>query len=320
MNENIILIVTSEEDDTSIEILRWLDFFNKKYHIINENSFVENILIDISNDGLLISTKYSSEINLSKISKVWYRRGYFRINDDYFDENNNSKTLNAHYKKEWEITNDYLFYLFNKEKLLIGDFSLRNINKLMVLDIAIQIGLNVPQTIITNGAEQLRNFVPSTNKISKTIGEIITEVNTEKKSVTQFRTKKVDLNIIPEFFFPSLFQERLIKQFEIRSFIIKKRIYSMAILSQADENTKDDFRNYDTSKKIRYVPFKLPNEIVSKLFKLSKLLKLSTCSVDLVKCTSGNIYFLEVNPIGQFGMVSEPCNYYIERQIAKEIL
>jgi glutathione synthase/RimK-type ligase-like ATP-grasp enzyme len=190
----------------------------------------------------------------------------------------------------------------------------------MVLDIAIQIGLNVPQTIITNGAEQLRNFVPSTNKISKTIGEIITEVNTEKKSVTQFRTKKVDLNIIPEFFFPSLFQERLIKQFEIRSFIIKKRIYSMAILSQADENTKDDFRNYDTSKKIRYVPFKLPNEIVSKLFKLSKLLKLSTCSVDLVKCTSGNIYFLEVNPIGQFGMVSEPCNYYIERQIAKEIL
>lgn len=33
-----------------------------------------------------------------------------------------------------------------------------------------------------------------------------------------------------------------------------------------------------------------------------------------------NFYFLEINPVGQFGMVSGPCNYKIEKLIAKYII
>jgi hypothetical protein len=35
---------------------------------------------------------------------------------------------------------------------------------------------------------------------------------------------------------------------------------------------------------------------------------------------NGDIYFLEVNPAGQFGMVSTPCNYYLEEKIAEVLL
>jgi D-alanine-D-alanine ligase-like ATP-grasp enzyme len=47
------------------------------------------------------------------------------------------------------------------------------------------------------------------------------------------------------------------------------------------------------------------------------LLKLNTGSIDLIVNTTGEYIFLEVNPVGQFGMVSSPCNYYLEREIAR---
>jgi glutathione synthase/RimK-type ligase-like ATP-grasp enzyme len=48
------------------------------------------------------------------------------------------------------------------------------------------------------------------------------------------------------------------------------------------------------------------------------ILKLNTGSVDLIFSEEDNkYYFLEVNPMGQFGMVSKPCNYYLEKEMAQ---
>lgn len=45
-------------------------------------------------------------------------------------------------------------------------------------------------------------------------------------------------------------------------------------------------------------------------------LDLNCGSIDMILGNDGLYYFLEVNPVGQFGMVSGPCNYYLERKIA----
>ena len=49
-------------------------------------------------------------------------------------------------------------------------------------------------------------------------------------------------------------------------------------------------------------------------------LKLSTGSIDLVVDINDVYYFLEVNPVGQFGMVSSPCNYNIEKKLVNTLL
>ena len=46
-------------------------------------------------------------------------------------------------------------------------------------------------------------------------------------------------------------------------------------------------------------------------------LNLDSGSIDIIYSTNKEYVFLEVNPIGQFGMVSSPCNYYIEKRIAQ---
>jgi D-alanine-D-alanine ligase-like ATP-grasp enzyme len=40
-------------------------------------------------------------------------------------------------------------------------------------------------------------------------------------------------------------------------------------------------------------------------------------SIDILVGKDKRYYFLEVNPIGQFYQVSYPCNFYLEKRIAK---
>lgn len=44
-----------------------------------------------------------------------------------------------------------------------------------------------------------------------------------------------------------------------------------------------------------------------------KGLNINMGSVDLLKASDGDIYFLEINPVGQFGLVSNFCNYHLEK-------
>jgi len=49
-------------------------------------------------------------------------------------------------------------------------------------------------------------------------------------------------------------------------------------------------------------------------------LNLETDSVDLIEGVDGQRYVPELSPVGQFGMVSHPCNYRLERRIAQYLI
>jgi D-alanine-D-alanine ligase-like ATP-grasp enzyme len=94
----------------------------------------------------------------------------------------------------------------------------------------------------------------------------------------------------------------------------------MAMFSQKDEKTKIDFRHYDSTNPTRYVPFKLPEELEKKLDKLMRQVNLNTGSIDMILTEKNEYIFLEVNPIGQYGMTSVPCNYYLNKIIANYLI
>ena len=94
----------------------------------------------------------------------------------------------------------------------------------------------------------------------------------------------------------------------------------MAIFSQNDAQTQIDFRNYNLNKPNRYVPYKLPKLIETKLLKLMNVHKLNNGSIDLILNSKGEYVYLEVNPVGQFSFLSNSCNYHIEKLIATKLL
>lgn len=116
-------------------------------------------------------------------------------------------------------------------------------------------------------------------------------------------------------FFISFFQNKIEKDFEIRSFYLNGKTWSMAIFSQNDAQTKTDFRKYNDENPNRNVRYNLPKDMEKKVHTLMQALDLNCGSFDFMK-SGDKYYFLEVNPVGQFGNVSAACNYLLEREIA----
>jgi glutathione synthase/RimK-type ligase-like ATP-grasp enzyme len=129
-----------------------------------------------------------------------------------------------------------------------------------------------------------------------------------------------DVAALPETVFPSLVQAMVEKSWEVRAFYLAGDLYAMAIFSQGDRQTEVDFRRYNRARPNRAVPYRLPGEVAEKLRALMRELAMETGSLDLIRTPDGRHVFLEVNPAGQFGMVSHRCNYRLEKRVAEHLI
>ncbi|MBK7652698.1 MAG: hypothetical protein IPJ20_20805 [Flammeovirgaceae bacterium] len=110
-------------------------------------------------------------------------------------------------------------------------------------------------------------------------------------------------------------QRNIKKRYELRVFYFDSKFFSMVMFSQNEHQTSIDFRRYDFTNPTRWVPYKLPFQIEEKLDKLMRTLHLNSGSIDLIYGADLEYYFLEVNPVGQYAMVSDACNYYLDKLI-----
>jgi len=125
---------------------------------------------------------------------------------------------------------------------------------------------------------------------------------------------------LPETVLPTLLQAMVDKAWEVRAFYLAGELHAMAIFSQHDQQTAVDFRRYNRTRPNRAVPYRLPGEVQEQLRALMRELQMDTGSLDLVRTPDGRHVFLEVNPAGQFGMVSHRCNYRLEKKVAEHLI
>lgn len=173
-------------------------------------------------------------------------------------------------------------------------------------------GLKIPSTIIVdNKIDYLNcNINP---KVSKPIQNSLHLKNNMDYYVT--RNIRLGNNFkLGSKFFPSLIQQEIDKEFEVKVFFLGNKIFSMAIMSKdskyvdiKENSTKDQF----------YLPYKLENEIKEKLKKIIHKSGLKIGTIDLIFSKQNEYIFLEINPAGQFGDISAYCNYNLEYEVAK---
>jgi ATP-GRASP peptide maturase of grasp-with-spasm system len=188
-----------------------------------------------------------------------------------------------------------------------------------MLLLAKEFGLDIPNSFVCTNSKQLQKIEQQCKKlISKSIYEPY--FIWQDKGVFSMYTKEIN-SLCKDNFFPSLVQQKIEKEYELRVFYLDGQFYSMVIFSQTNKQTELDFRKYDMIKANRCVPYKLPKNIEHNLHKLLKYIGLNCCSIDIIKSKDdGRYYFLEINPVGQFGMVSEPCNYEAFKDIATTLI
>jgi ATP-GRASP peptide maturase of grasp-with-spasm system len=302
----MILIISEEADLSTSLVIDWLFYYKLNFIRLNEN---DELSLELENNDFKISTKNNS-FYLSSIKGVWYRRGFLNFKIKSIGE----KKIDKYRENEFINLRDFLYYKLSKIPN-INNYLNSDVNKLVVNDIAKDVGLLVPDEILINKKSDLAKIENIDNIITKSIASSVM-LNYDDFFIVGYTSKIKSFESFPETFFPSLIQNYIEKKYELRIFFLHDKFYSMAIFSQNDEQTKVDFRNYNKKKPNRNIPFELTDGIKYKLTKLMNKLDLNCGSIDMIYTPAGEFFFLEVNPIGQYGMVSNPCNYNLHKKIA----
>ncbi len=326
----MILILTKSLLEINTDMVKdWLSSFNQDCIILTGEELLSSTQMQFSllqgKETLKVKFNSKEELPLSAVKAVWFRRRTDEIAFEYYYKLNLEKEARQELVKhlKGEFARFYsILPLFLSKAYWLNHPNKSSLNKIAVLISAKECGLTIPETVITNKLDQeLKEIVKGNQEyISKPLAE--TSVINEEETSYSMLTSPVNAKqlIKDEIIFPSLFQQCIDKEFEIRCFYLNGKCFSMAIFSQDDEQTKWDYRNYNEEYQNRCVPYKLPRSIEMSLKKLMQQLKLVAGSIDFIKSKDGTFYFLEVNPVGQFDWVATNCNYQIEKEIAQHLM
>lgn len=292
--------------------------------------FVSMYLSSFQDEKDILTLNYNGELQIEEedTSKIWFRRGGIKVTNGLIDFDSldmnieNKKVAIEHLTDEFNSLKSAVYYFIGKKSTTISNPNNYQVNKIKTLFLAKKNGLMIPTTLITSLKTVLISFYESQDKniITKGIQEIcsIKLENDFKATYTALIDNEI-MATLPDKFQPSLFQKNINKQYEIRTFYFRGKCYSMAIFSQVDSQTEIDFRRYNLKKPNRMVPYQLTKEVENKIVSLMYDLELDTGSIDFILGKDNKLYFLEINPVGQFSFLSQNCNYNLEKIIAEYI-
>jgi len=318
-NNKTIFIKSINGDFSTNEVLDWIIDFGYNFRRTNEFDLTNwRFKFDLNKiENSFIYDKMDNPF----IHAFWYRKGGKAGLNKNVDNNDAIKMFKWFENSEKKTIKEFFYKMFCKKGLNLPPAN--KVNKLLVLDRAKKIGLNIPRSIVTNDKNQVLEFIQKfRDVILKSISDYSIMYEKESKVFTSYtvKLKKSDLVDYPNLIFPILVQQEIKKIIDIRVFYLGGQCYPMAIFSQNDKQTNLDFRRYNFNKPNRQVPYNLSNKVKIQIVKLMKYFELESGSLDFILSKDNLVYFLEVNPVGQFGMVSYPCNYNLEKKIAQYLI
>lgn len=324
MNNN--LVISEEKDLTTSCIIDWLLYKGAKTKRINVEHAVTNLSIEIDNDldEIMLTTDM---FDLSNIQSILIRRGFVRLNLPRIMQNlvelKIDKSCLSYVKQELSVVENFIDRNLTDIKHS-GQSVLYRGDKFQTLAFAREIGLDIPPTLLTTEKSKLKMFKNKHNEIiTKTIDfQFHFNDNIKDETFMLYTNELSDalIDSLPDSFFPSLFQKKVHKDYELRILYVENKFFPVAIFSQTNNKTTVDFRHYDSNKPNRNIPYLLPLFLEKKLRLLMEKCELNTGSIDIIKGKDNKFYFLEVNHCGQFGGVTYRCNYHAEKYIAESLM
>lgn len=328
MNQQYTIIFSVSYDHSTSNVIDWITYLDPNLSILrinidqlykNKNSL--SICISNENQYLVID---NTNILIEQIRSIWLRKGFALIKTstdyiDYYDKN--TEALHNFIQNEYRCFINGLIELCSSEGArILGAINPFSISKTFQLLQAKLAGFKIPKTIISTDTEQIKKYANcniNNNIISKVLSTSLSL--TFSMSSKSTHTSLVDLSTLDSLekhIDPSLVQEYINKDYEVRAVFINSNIFcTRTHVLEPISNSVVDSRIITTLAKHQKEPFLLPIDVNKNITSLMKRLKLDYATVDLL-CRSNEFYFLEVNPFGQYGSTSSVGNFQIDKHIA----
>ena len=195
-------------------------------------------------------------------------------------------------------------------------------NKLRQLRVAQEIGLNIPQTLVTNNPSEAREFFFKLE--GKVVVKLLTPLSYSMKGSSFFlftsKVKEEDLLDAETLSYcPMIFQEQIPKLRELRIVFVDGNFFVGAVDASQYAESAVDWRCAD-DKNFVWQPFQLPEELAVSLNLFMKKFGLLFGAFDFIQTPSDEYVFLEVNPTGEWGMLERDLELPISSAIANALL
>lgn len=311
----MIVIFSFPGDKNTVELIDWLIYYGVKFKRVDlQFESFKNIKISCLNSKTQLTLDLISgeTLNLNEVN-FFYVRGKGFLESENLE--NKSVLPNVIYNKYMNQEEDALksfFYNYVNQNSIGSFITGYKLNKLNQYKTAIEIGLSMPNYFITNNKKDLHK--KRKGIITKGISDNIA-CEYENNLFVQRVQRINELKEIEDRFFPSFFQDEIKKAYEIRSYFLEGKLYTIAYHSN---NVAIDGR--DSYNDSNYYPYTLPSEIKDKLKTLMSKLNLKSGSIDMIKSKNNIYYFLEVNPNGQYDWVSQFGGYHLHKKIAQYLI
>lgn len=195
-------------------------------------------------------------------------------------------------------------------------------NKLLQLRLALESGLRIPRTLMTNDAGQARKFFHQNGGalVAKLLAPLTVSMGASSAFVYTNEVKEVDLEEAGGLrHSPMVFQERIAKALELRIAYVAGKFFVGALDASRSAGGQVDWRRA-TPAECRWQRDDIPPELKTQLTALMHKLQLVYGAIDIIRTPAGEHVFLEVNPGGEWGMLERDLDLPISAAIADALI
>jgi glutathione synthase/RimK-type ligase-like ATP-grasp enzyme len=190
-------------------------------------------------------------------------------------------------------------------------------NKLVQLREAQRAGLRVPRTIVGNDPDEVRALWETCR--GQLVAKMLTPIAQSMGAPAAFvYTRTLGAGDLEDLdglaLSPMIFQERIDKVRELRVVYVAGRCFAGSI-----DGDRDDWRTKPAGPISPWRADRLPHDVVERLAALMRALGLRFGVADFLRARDGSHVFLELNPVGEWGMLERDLELPIADAIAEEL-
>jgi hypothetical protein len=186
-------------------------------------------------------------------------------------------------------------------------------NKLVQLREAARAGLQVPRTIVSTDPDEVRALWDACRgrMVTKMLTSMTRSMGAPAAAVYTTTLSAEDLEHLDGLALsPMIFQERIDKVRELRVVYVAGRCFVGSL-----DGGSDDWRRGRSP----WQHDALPDEVAARFDALMRALGLRFGAADFLRARDGSYHFLEVNPVGEWGMLERDLDLPIADAIAEEL-
>jgi glutathione synthase/RimK-type ligase-like ATP-grasp enzyme len=295
----MLLILTNSRDVTADYLARVLSDSHVPYQRLDTDTLVSLTHFHYTCSGCYLRVG-DAWLEPGQVKNIWYRRPEELKGSRFEDSPAGRCALD-----EWtHAIEGFLAHVPASRWMNHPSVNALASNKLEQLTVARELGLSIPETLVTQEPGQARDFFKLHQGrvvVKPMAGGYVSCGGETGAIIYTSRVRESDMDCCEELRdCPTMFQRYIPKQCDVRITVVDRELSCVELRASDEEGLQRcDIRRHNMAG-VDYVVSRLPTSVERSVRRLVEHYQLRFAAIDMVVDSAGEFVFLEVNPNGQW--------------------